>query len=84
MLLFNAKEYFTGQKDGNLDGCGIFFFEKNGPHLSCDSHKIGANLYSKLAVATFLRKTNGPGGWMDGQMDEWMGGWMDGGAITNC
>ena len=39
--------------------------EKN-PHLSCDLLKIGANIYSKLAVPPFLCKKYGPG---------WMGGW---------
>ena len=34
---------------------------------SCDLHKIGANLYSKLPVAPFYAKKYGPG---------WMGGWM--------
>ena len=41
------------------------------PHLSCDLHKIGANLYSKLPVAPFCAKKYGPG---------WVGGWMDGRA----
>ena len=35
-------------------------FEKNGPHLSCDLHKIGANIHSKLAVAPFCAKKYGP------------------------
>ena len=50
---------------------------KNGPHLSCDLHKIGANLYSKLAVAPFSCKKYGTG-WMDEWMDGWVGGWIDG------
>ena len=43
---------------------------KNGPHLSCDLHKVGANLYSKLPIAPFSCKKVWY--WMDG----WMGGWM--------
>ena len=59
---------------------------KNGPHLlqqkitsrhlTCNLHKIGANLHSNLAFPPFSAKKYGPvwiGGWMDG----WMGGWMD-------
>ena len=49
--------------------------KKNGPHLSCDLHKIGANLYSKWPVAHFLCKK---ACWMDGWVDGWVGGWMDG------
>ena len=41
---------------------------KNGPHLSCDLHKIGVNLYSKLQVALFPCKKVG----------HWVGGWRDG------
>ena len=41
---------------------------KNGPHLSCNLHKMGSNIYSKLAVAPFLCKKV----WL------WMGGWIDG------
>ena len=47
-------------------------FEKNGPYLSCDLHKIGANLNSKLPVAPFLCKKLWS--WMGGWMDVWMGG----------
>ena len=46
---------------------------KNGDHLSCDLHKIGANLNSKLPVAPFLSKKYGPG-WMDGWVDGRVGG----------
>ena len=35
------------------------------PHLSCDLHKIGADIYSKLPVAPFCAKKYGPG-WMGG------------------
>ena len=38
--------------------------KKTGPHLSCDLHNIGANIYSKF----FRAKKYGPG---------WMGDWMD-------
>ena len=40
--------------------------------LSCDLHKLGANLYSKLPVAPYSCKKVGNG------MDGWMGGWVDG------
>ena len=56
--------------------------EKNSPHLSCDLHKIGANLYSKLPVSPFCAKKYGPG-WMDGWMGEWMDGWV-GGRAKDC
>ena len=46
--------------------------EKNGPCLSCDLHKIGSNLFSKLPLAPFLCKKVGH--WVD----VWVGGWMDG------
>ena len=39
--------------------------ENNGPHLSCDLHKLGANLYSKLPIAPFLCK----------KVWYWVGGW---------
>ena len=42
---------------------------KNGPHLSCNLHKIGANLYSKFEVAPYCAKKYGLG---------WMGGWVGG------
>ena len=42
------------------------------PHLSCDLHKIGANVFSKLLVAPFLCKK--VWSWMDG----WGNGWIDG------
>ena len=44
---------------------------------TCNLHKMGANIYSKLAVAPFLFKKvwSWIGGWMDGWMDEWMDGW---------
>ena len=44
---------------------------KNGPHLSCNLHKIGANVFSKLPIAPYLCKTYGSG---------WVGGWMGGRA----
>ena len=37
-----------------------------GPHLSCNLHKIGTNIYSKLAVALFLCKK--VWSWVGGQM----------------
>ena len=43
------------------------YSNKNGPHLACNLHKTGANIYSNLAFAPFLRKKYGTG---------WMGGWM--------
>ena len=49
--------------------------EKNGPHLSCNLHKIGANIYSKLPVAPFCAKKYGLG-WVGGWMDGWVDGWM--------
>ena len=50
---------------------------KNCPHLSCDLHKLGGNLYSKLLVAPFSCKKVGhckegkTGGWVEGWMDGW-------------
>ena len=52
---------------------------ENGTHLSCDLHKIGANQYMKLPVASFfVQKSMVLGGWMGVWVDEWMGGWVDG------
>ena len=53
---------------------------KNFPDLLCDLHKLGANLYSKLPVATFSCKKvwHWKNGWVDGWMSGWMSGWMDG------
>ena len=55
---------------------------KNGPRLSCNLHKKGANIYSTFAVAPLCAKKYGPGlmdgwidGWIDGSMDRWVGGW---------
>ena len=39
---------------------------------------MGANIYSKFAVAPFLYKKVRP--LMDGWMDGWMGGWVGGRA----
>ena len=74
-MKFNEKLYCNGQKDGNKDGWDMKKgFEKNGPHLSCDLHKIESNLYSELPVTPFLFKN--VWSWMDG----WMGGWIDDGT----
>ena len=41
---------------------------KNGPHLSCNLHKIRANIHINLAVAPFSCK----------KVWSWVDGWMDG------
>ena len=46
-----------------------------GPHLSCNLHKIGANLCSNLAFTHFLCKK--VWSWVNGWMDVWVGGWVD-------
>ena len=51
-----------------MDG---FCAQKNGPHLSCDLHKLGVNLYSKLPAIFLMQKE---GRWKD----EWMDGRKDG------
>ena len=43
------------------------------PHLSCNLHKIGANLNSNSAYAPFCAKKYGPG-WIGGWMVGWVGG----------
>ena len=42
---------------------------ETGLHLSCNLHKMGANTYSKIAVAHFCAKK--VWFWMDGWMDGW-------------
>ena len=42
----------------------------NGPHLSCNLHKIGTSLYSNSAYNPFLCKK--VCFWVDGWMDGWM------------
>ena len=83
MLLLNTKKYFTGLKDGKMDGwvdgknrvrqkktCKQKIKKLiNGPHLSCDLHKIGA-----IGSCSFLCKK--VWSWMDGWMDGWVDGWM--------
>ena len=49
--------------------------KKTGPHLSCNMHKIGANLYIKWTVAHFSCKKVGH--WVGGWMGEWMEGWKE-------
>ena len=34
--------------------CPELIKNETGPHLSCNLHKIGANIHSKLPVAPFL------------------------------
>ena len=46
--------------------------QKTRPNLSCDLHKMGANIYSKFAVAPFSAKKYD--GWMGGLVGGWMGG----------
>ena len=45
--------------------------EKKRPHLSCDFHKLGAHLYSKLLVA-FVQKSRAPEGRMGGRKEGWI------------
>ena len=52
----------------------VLFIIKNGPHLSWDLHKTGANIYSKFAVTPFCAKNYGPVGCMDICMDGWVCG----------
>ena len=56
--------------------------EKNGHHLPCDLHNLGATLCIKLPVAPLsCKKSVSLVGWMNGWMDGWMDGGMDGGMV---
>jgi hypothetical protein len=44
---------------------------KKVPHLSCNLHKIGANIYTNWQSLLFCAKKFGPG-WVDGWMDGWV------------
>ena len=48
-------------------GLSFGYGKKNGRNLSCDLHKIGANLYSKWPVAPFTCKNRALGAWKEGK-----------------